>query len=84
MATEISGIKLYFTPSQFPEQEIKEITATVYISATENTYETASTEIAVHYLKSDLQDLTLNEVLAHVLNQAKQTLERDIADFPAL
>lgn len=82
MATEISAIKLYYTPSKFPGEEIKEITATVYLSTSVDGYETSSTETSVHYLKNELQDKTLNEIYEYILNQAKQTLQTDIDEFP--
>ena len=84
MTTEISGIKLSYAPSKFTGEEIKEITATVYLSKVKDNCEMSATDISIHYNKNELQDKTLNEVFDLVLNQVKQTLQTDITDFPAL
>jgi hypothetical protein len=82
MATDLMAIKLFYQPSKFKGEEIKEITAKVCLSRPKDEPETSATEIAIHYRKDELQDKTLNEIYEYILSQAKQTLQTDIDEFP--
>ncbi|ACM19351.1 hypothetical protein Geob_0989 [Geotalea daltonii FRC-32] len=83
MATEIAMIKLCYQPSKFAGEELTEITATVSLSRPTDEAEISNTQITIHYLKRELQDKTLNEIYTYILNQAKQTLQIDVDEFPA-